>query len=125
MIHNRNCATKEVPPQSLCQGSLPSCSFQCTEAGNDVYGIVCAGHAYAAAISACAAGGEWGQAVKMFDNMMLRGIKPDVVSCTALITALAADGQWEHAEKVVKWMLNSGRDNLCVNDSQRLTAGYE
>lgn len=28
------------------------------------------------------------------------GIKPDVVSCTALISALGAEGQWERAEKV-------------------------
>ena len=46
----------------------------------------------------------------MFDNMMMYGIKPDVVSCTALITALAADGQWERSETVVDWMLKSGMD---------------
>ena len=44
----------------------------------------------------------------MFDNMMMYGIKPDVVSCTALITALAADGQWERSETVIDWMLKSG-----------------
>lgn len=32
--------------------------------------------------------------------MLSWGIKPDVVSCTALITALGTDGQWERAEKV-------------------------
>ena len=39
--------------------------------------------------------------------MLSWGIKPDVVSCTALITALGTDGQWERAEKVVEWMLRS------------------
>lgn len=46
--------------------------------------------------------------MNLFDNMMAQGIKPDVVSCTALITALAADGQWQRAEGLVDWMLRSG-----------------
>lgn len=58
------------------------------------------GHAYAAVISACAAGGQWQRAVSLFDEMLALGVKPDVVSCTALITALGADGQWERSEKV-------------------------
>lgn len=74
-----------------------------------------AGHAYAAAISACAAGGEWEQAVKLFNEMMSRNIKPDVVSCTALITALAADGQWRHAENVMEFMIQSGKQFASYN----------
>lgn len=73
------------------------------------HGIFATGHAYAAAISACAAGGEWEQAVKLFNDMMSHNIKPDVVSCTALITALAADGQWQHAEHVMEFMIQSGK----------------
>ena len=64
-----------------------------------------AGHAYAAAISACATGGEWRRAVSLFDGMLENSIQPDVVSCTALISALAADGQWQHAEHALEWML--------------------
>ena len=45
---------------------------------------VCTGHAYAAAISACAVGGAWQHAVRLFDEMLDWQIKPDVVSCTAL-----------------------------------------
>lgn len=45
-----------------------------------------AGHAYAAVISACAAGGQWQRAVSLFDEMLAWGVRPDVVSCTALIT---------------------------------------
>ncbi len=41
----------------------------------------------------------------LFDEMLSWGIKPDVVSCTALITALGTDGQWERAEKVGGWLL--------------------
>ena len=63
-----------------------------------------AGHAYAAVISACAAGGDWQRAVSLFDEMLSWQIKPDVVSCTALITALGADAQWQRAEQVVDWM---------------------
>jgi pentatricopeptide repeat domain-containing protein 1 len=63
------------------------------------------GHAYAAAISACAAGGLWQKAMELFDEMLLHQIKPDVVSCTALITALASDGQYERGERVVGWMI--------------------
>lgn len=51
--------------------------------------------------------GQWERAVAFFDEMLSWGIKPDVVSCTALITALGTDGQWERAEKVVEWMLRS------------------
>ncbi len=63
-----------------------------------------AGHAYAAAISACAVGSVWPRAVKLFDEMMEVNIKPDVVSCTALISALGSDAQWERAERVIVWM---------------------
>lgn len=63
-----------------------------------------AGHAYAAAISACAAGSVWPRAVELFDEMMEVNIKPDVVSCTALISALSSDAQWERAERVIVWM---------------------
>lgn len=40
--------------------------------------------------------------------MLQYQIKPDVVSCTALITALGADGQWKRGSQVVDWMLRSG-----------------
>ena len=66
--------------------------------------MVPAGHAYAAAISACAVGSVWPRAVELFDEMMEVNIKPDVVSCTALISALGSDAQWERAERVVVWM---------------------
>jgi pentatricopeptide repeat protein len=48
------------------------------------------GHAYAAVISACAAGGQWQKAVALFDEMLAWGVRPDVVSCTALITGACA-----------------------------------
>lgn len=70
--------------------------------------LCAAGHAYAAVISACAAGGAWQRAVQLFDQMLQYQIKPDVVSCTALITALGADGQWKRGSQVVDWMLRSG-----------------
>ena len=63
-----------------------------------------AGHAYAAAISACAVGSAWPRAVQLFDEMRAANIQPDVVSCTALISALGADGQWQRAETVIRWM---------------------
>ena len=71
-----------------------------------------AGHAYAAAISACAAGGVWPRAVQLFDEMLELGIRPDVVSCTALIAALGSDAQWERAERVLAWMLQVGLRRL-------------
>lgn len=73
-----------------------------------------AGHAYAAAISACAAGGCWERAVALFDEMLEGGVRPDVVSCTALVAALGADGQWQRAERVVAWMLQVSRAGLFV-----------
>jgi pentatricopeptide repeat protein len=67
------------------------------------------GHAYSAAISACAAAGDWRRAVALFDEMTGPGaIRPDVVSCTALITALAAGGEADRSEAVVAWMLGNG-----------------
>ena len=70
--------------------------------------LVCtAGHAFAAAISACAAGGDWQRACSLFEQMLQCGIQPDVVSCTALISALATGGQWQQSEQVVSWMLQS------------------
>ncbi len=66
------------------------------------------GHAYSAAISACAAAGDWRRAVALFEEMTgPRAIRPDVVSCTALITALAAGGEADRAEAVVGWMLSA------------------
>ena len=37
--------------------------------------------------------------------MLDSGIRPDVVSCTALVSALGADGQWQRAERVLHWMM--------------------
>jgi pentatricopeptide repeat protein len=68
-----------------------------------------AGHAYAAAITACAAGADWQRAVALFESMTSHaGIRPDVVSCTALISALGAAAQADKAEAVVMWMLTTG-----------------
>ncbi len=39
--------------------------------------------------------------------MLEGGVRPDVVSCTALVAALGADGQWQRAERVVAWMLQA------------------
>lgn len=66
------------------------------------------GHAFAAAISACAAGGDWQGACSLFEEMIKHSIQPDVVSCTALISALATGGQWQQSEQVVSWMLQAG-----------------
>lgn len=67
------------------------------------------GHAFAAVISACAAGGDWRRGAALFDDMRNQwGIKPDVVSCTALVTAFGTDGQWSRAQQVIDWMLSSG-----------------
>ncbi|KAF5830188.1 TPR-like protein [Dunaliella salina] len=72
-------------------------------------GCQATGHAYAAAISACAAGQQWQRAVALFDDMAgVAGIRPDVVSCTALVTALASAGEADKAEAVVQWMLAIG-----------------
>ncbi len=70
---------------------------------------VCIGHAYAAAIGACAAGQDWQRAVALFDDMTSRAsIRPDVVSCTALVSALASAGEADKAEAVVTWMQKNG-----------------
>ena len=74
------------------------------------------GHAYAAAITACAAhtsadpppGTGWRRAVALFDDMLARGVKADVVSCTALVGALAAAARSDDAHAVVQWMLAAG-----------------
>ena len=79
--------------------------MHCCASAHALTGWDPAGHAYAAAISACATGGEWRRAVSLFDSMLASAIQPDVVSCTALISALAADGQWQHAERALQWML--------------------
>ena len=71
-------------------------------------GVRPSGHAFAAAISSCAAGNQWQRACDLFESMLQHGIQPDVVSCTALISALATGGQWQQSEQVVSWMLQSG-----------------
>jgi len=74
---------------------------------NDLHSFP-SGHAYAAVISACAAGGDWMRAVSLFEEMTASGVNPDVVSCTALVNALASCGEADKAEAVVKWMLANG-----------------
>lgn len=64
----------QVAHRPACRSSPPCVS------------CLAAGHAYAAVISACAAGGQWQKAVSLFDEMLAWGVRPDVVSCTALIT---------------------------------------
>ena len=63
-----------------------------------------AGHAFAAAISACGAAARWEQAADFFHQMLGMNIRPDVVSCTAFASALAAGGQWQRCEEVLQWM---------------------
>ena len=88
--------------------TIPRSSLEkCLKGEQDLYATVVllpAGHAYAAAISACAVGSAWPRAVQLFDEMRAANIQPDVVSCTALISALGADGQWQRAETVIRWM---------------------
>jgi pentatricopeptide repeat protein len=66
------------------------------------------GHAFAAAISACAGAGDWRRAVRLFEAMLAQGIKPDVVSCTALVAALGGGGRADDAAAAVRWMLAAG-----------------
>ena len=63
-----------------------------------------AGHAFAAAISACGAGGRWQEANALFADMLEAGVSADVVSCTALASALAAGGQWQRCQELLDWM---------------------
>ena len=70
--------------------------------------LFCAGHAYAMAIRACAGIKNWTRAVALFEEMAEAGIKPDVVSCTALVNALASSGEASKAEALVHWMLSNG-----------------
>lgn len=112
------CPTDAVhhPPMQLAHGDgllsgfrlICASSFSPVAASDMSPFCSAAGHAYAAVISACAAGGAWQRAVQLFDQMLQYQIKPDVVSCTALITALGADGQWKRGSQVVDWMLRSG-----------------
>ena len=46
--------------------------------------------------------------MKHFDNMLAADVRPDVVSCTALMTALGRVGQWERAERTIAWMHRTG-----------------
>ena len=48
------------------------------------------------------------RAVSLFEEMAGMGIKPDVVSCTALVNALASSGESAKAEALVHWMLSNG-----------------
>lgn len=57
---------------------------------------------------ACAAGCDWPRALSLFRDMTQAGIKPDVVSCTALMKALASTGEADKAEAVLQWMLREG-----------------
>lgn len=66
------------------------------------------GHAFAAAISACAGAGDWRRAVRLFEAMLAQGVKPDVVSCTALVAALGGGGRADDAAAAVRWMLAAG-----------------
>ena len=102
-------ALKQSAPQSF-QSKFSALCTSCVSPYNclELFFTDGAGHAYAAVISACAAGGAWQRAVQLFDQMLQYQIKPDVVSCTALITALGADGQWKRGSQVVDWMLRSG-----------------
>jgi len=79
-------------------------------------GVRPTGHAYAAAISAASACADadpppdngWRRAASLFDDMLARGVKADVVSCTALVGALAAAARSDDAGAVVRWMVDSG-----------------
>ena len=101
-----------VPDIHVSDVTIPRLSLEKYLQGEqDLYATVVllpAGHAYAAAISACAVGSAWPRAVQLFDEMRAANIQPDVVSCTALISALGADGQWQRAETVIRWMHEVG-----------------
>ena len=52
---------------------------------------------YSAAISACEKGGQWQQALTLFQDMLEGGIRHDIISYNATISACEKGGQWQRA----------------------------
>eukprot|EP00913_Durusdinium_trenchii_P015660 g14720.t2 len=58
------------------------------------------GRGEAAAISACEKGGQWPEALKLFEAMPETKVQPDVISYSAAISACEKCGQWPQALKL-------------------------
>eukprot|EP00435_Cladocopium_sp_Y103_P018947 s3611_g4.t1 len=70
---------------------------------------------YSAVISACEKGGQWEQALSLFQAMPKAQISPNVISYSAAISACEKGGQWEQALTLFETMLSSQVDPNIVS----------
>merc|ERR1719326_2487218 len=64
--------------------------------------------AYSSAIDACSKAGEPEQALRIFERMVDRGIRPNIVSYSSLARPFARKGDWATVERLGKQMEADG-----------------
>ena len=77
---------------------------------------------YSTLITACANGGETGQALDVFKSMQAAGVVPDVISYSSFITACANAGETGQALDVFKSMQAAGVAPEVISYNSLITA---
>ena len=72
---------------------------------------------YNAAITACGRSRQYRMAQGLYDEMALRGVRPNAVTLSALIAAYSAGGQWEAALAIFENAVRSPPPRDCNRKS--------
>jgi pentatricopeptide repeat protein len=80
-------------------------------------------HVYSAAITACEkGGGQCERAEDIFQAMIDRGVKPNVIVISSMISAMGKGGQWKRAEDIFKGMLTRQLEPNVITYNALITA---
>ena len=77
---------------------------------------------YSASISACGAGGDWGRAFGLLEEMKEERTWPDVITYSAVITACEKGMEWGLALEFLKGMWNSVLEPDLISHSAAILA---
>ena len=65
---------------------------------------------------------EWERALELLEEMRERGLKPDVISCSAAISACEKGGKWQSAVELLEEMRERGLKPDVISCSAAISA---
>jgi pentatricopeptide repeat protein len=100
----------------------PELALKMLETMETERGLVPNDRTYNAAISACAKGGQWQQALSLLQEMREKGVIPDRITYSAAISACGKGGQWQQALSLLQEMREKGVTPNVITYSAAISA---